>query len=466
MENTSSKPDSVASSLSENRRGYAVRYTGNGEFAKHYPALQHLPYILDSRPGYHRLGNGYITDRGLGLWPPAQNGKITGVIPAPISMHNYSEWLANFLEWADIRNIPIEKCDYAAHVAGRYQKEMLSGFWSRTGEGLSAKTINLRVQTACDFLSWMADKGKREPFQVPYSVTSVDIGSVVSSVGHLRKTVRARKGKVREKTRELHMPTDAEVQAWLGGIDSKFGPTAELLCESILLTAIRREEAACLRTNTLPENPKDWLIANPLQPQDKQQVQITLKFGTKGPSYGIDHGDKIGPEQDILIPLSLARRWHEYRRTTRNKAFARWIKDAKGPARLARAKESVHLFLRESDGARINAHHLYHIWTGVALSVQGWSPHKGRHWWACTLLWRELKKHENIGPITNETAAALLESTALSIIRLQIQPQLRHMQASTTMLYLRWAMRMLGVPVTLRKNAGDAKETKQQGREH
>ncbi len=464
MDNTTNKAISTAPAHQIIPRSYAVTYTSTGKFSQRYPTLKHLPFILDSRPGYDRLGNAYLIDRGLGLWGPELRGEaLEGRIPAPKTIHNYAQWLANFLEWAELRNIPLEKCDYATHIAGRYQTEMLKGLWSRAGTPLKATTVNLRVQAACDFLTWMADKGKREAFTVPFSIKSIKVGSAVSSVGHLHKTVRARKGKVRAKTKSLHMPNDAAVNAWLKRVDSKFGATAELLCESILLTGIRREEAVCLRTDTLPENQKDWPIANPSAPQDKQQVRITLKFGTKGPCYGMDHGDKIGPEQDILIPLTLALRWHEYRRNTRNKAFACWVKDFKGKARIERAAESVHLFLRESDGARFKAGYLYSIWVGVERPIEGWSPHKARNWWACSVLWRELKKHECIVQVSDETATALLESTALSIIRLQIQPQLRHAQDSTTMLYLRWVMNMLGVPVTLDTDDGDLAETEEEG---
>ncbi|WP_197386312.1 hypothetical protein [Ralstonia pseudosolanacearum] len=150
-----------------------------------------------------------------------------------------------------------------------------------------------------------------------------------------------------------------------------------------------------------------------------------------------------------MIPLSLALRWDEYRRTARNQAFSQWMKGVKGTARMTRARQCVHLFLRDSDGARIKGTQLYSAWTGVELPIDGWSPHQGRHWWACSVLWRELKKHEDIALVSNETIAALLESSAMSVIRLQIQPQLGHAHDSTTMIYLRWVMDMLGVPVSL-----------------
>ena len=97
---------------------------------------------------------------------------------------------------------------------------------------------------------------------------------------------------------------------------------------------------------------------------------------------------------------------------------------------------------------RFKGPELYRAWAGVELPIEGWSPRQGRHWWACSVLWRELKKHQNTVHLSNETAAALLESTALSIIRLQIQPQLGHAQDTTTMVYLRWVIDMIGVPVS------------------
>jgi integrase len=125
------------------------------------------------------------------------------------------------------------------------------------------------------------------------------------------------------------------------------------------------------------------------------------------------------------------------------------MKRVKGAARVALAKSAVHLFLRASDGMQFKGPELYNAWTGALPPINGWSPHQGRHWWACSVLWRELKKHQHTPHLSNETTAALLENTALSIIRLQVQPQLGHANEATTMVYLRWVMDMLAVPASL-----------------
>ena len=410
-----------------------------------------LPCIFDSRPGYHRLASRYLIDRGLGVWDPVTHGKRAKFAPNRQSMSNYADWLVNFLEWADTRDINIESCDYATHVHGRYQSEMLQGIWSRDGEPLSAQTVNLRVQQACDFLSWMAQKGYRTTFEVPVDVVTVKTGGSSSAISHTGMEVMVRKGKVRKNKRRLRMPNDNQVRSWLDRVYARCGETKGLMCETVLLTAMRREEVACFRVDTLPENPSEWHMSNPEAPRAEQRVLVAIKYGTKGPTYGTSHGDKIGPERSIWIPLEFAERLHQYRGSARVKALRAYVNGAKNLAqKRERIANSVHLFLDDQSGVRINAKALYDAWTCVELPYLGWSPHLGRDWWACSVLWRELKKHERLAAMgTSEISAALLESSAMSIIRLQIQPQLGHARDSTTMIYLQWVADMLGVNIAV-----------------
>jgi integrase len=444
-------------------RSYTVNYSNSESvFCTRYPALAHLPFILDSRPGYHRLGNNFLTERGLGVWSTAATPESAQVaIPTPRTMSTYAEALVNFLEWAETRKVPLETCDYTAHLVNRYQPEMQAGQWSGSGQGLESTTVNLRVHVATEFLSWMSAKGLRTSFSVPYVMKTVPAYSGVDSKGHQGKKVRSRKGKAPAKTTILNMPQPSELAIWLKRIKTKFDATSELICESVVLTAMRREELACMRVDTLPMDRREWRIANPEAPLHAQTVSITIKMGVKGSFYGMDHGDKIGPTRTILIPLTLALRWDEYRRTHRNKAFTKWISGFKGTARIKRAKQSVHLFLREEDGKRFTGKDFYNVWTGVELPVPGWSPHKGRHWWACFVLWREMKK---LKPFDKEIPTAILEGSALSIIRMTIQPQLGHADESTTMIYLKWVMNMLSVAVTL--DAAEDEESESWGEIH
>lgn len=414
--------------------------------------VAHLPCIFDNRPGYHRLSSQYLIDRGLGLWSPKTRGGAQRVErPSAQTIKNYADWLANFLEWAEVRGVDLATCDYTEHLHDRYQAEMLKGIWSRDNSPLSPNTINPRVQQACDFLTWMADKGHREPFGIPTETVRRRFGRSTSSVGHRSHDVVVRKGKVRKNKRRLRMPTDVEVGAWLKRVYAEFGDAKGLMCEMVLLTALRREEVSCWRMDTLPEHRRDWHISNPLAPREDQRVLVEVKYGTKGTNYGEDHGDKVGPARSIWVPLVFAERLDEYRNKHRNAALKKWVKSAPTLAeQRERAKDTVHLFLDEETGERIKAKRLYEAWTGVDLPFDGWSPHLGRDWWACSTLWKEMKKHDHIRTLDASTATALLESTAMSIIRLQIQPQLGHAHDSTSMIYLQWIADMVGVNLSIR----------------
>lgn len=415
--------------------------------------VAHLPFILDSRPGYHRPSSRYLIDRGLGIWDPVTRGKgLKGTAPTDVTIKDYADWLINFLEWAETRKVDLLTCEYAAHIQQRYQKEMLSGIWSRDGVGLSPTTVNLRVQQACDFLMWMADKGLRKPFDVTTETVFVKSRRATSSVGHQGTPKEVRQGKVRQNKRRLRMPSDEQLWAWLERVYKRFGPTKGLMCEAVLLTAMRREEIACWRIDTLPLDRKDWHVNRSDAPKSEQRVLVTIRFGTKGPGYGADHGDKIGPERSLWIPLVFAERLDDYRKKKdgRSAALKRWVNSASTLAeQRRRVADSVHLFRDEDTGERLSAKQLYHAWTGVERPYKGWSPHLGRDWWACSTLWKEVQEREKLRPLRNGELEPQLESAAQTVIRLIIQPQLGHTDGDTTMIYLQWFMDQIASNLTI-----------------
>lgn len=424
--------------------GYTVYYsdeilTTKAGFGK----VARLPCILDSRPGYHRLGSRYLLDRGLGAWPKTDWGGNAS-LPTDQTMRNYANWLANFLEWADTRHIDLTACTYAEHVFGRYQSEMFKGLWSRDGHPLSARTINLRIDLACSFLEWMAAQGYRPLFNVPRKPAKFRSLQPTNWITSRNTDVLVREGKLRLNKRRLRMPTDDQVKNWLARVYEKFGYSKGLMCETILLTAVRREEIASWRYDTLPESRTDWHISKIDAPHSDQMVLVNIRFGAKGSSYGYDHGDKVGPERNIWIPLHLAERIHEYRRKLRNPALKVWVRSARTTAeQRRRVVETVHLFLDEKTGKRITSKQLYNCWTGVELPFAGWSPHLGRDWWACSILWMEVAKHERLLSHDTHNSTAILESAAMTVIRFKIQPQLGHAYEGTTMIYLQWIIDMI-----------------------
>lgn len=247
-------------------------------------------------------------------------------------MRSYSHALSNALEWAETRGIDLVRSDYTSTLIGRYQEEMLSGIWSAENRPLGPVTVNIRVQVALWYQMWAADKGLREPFVIPTVTRTYVAGSHYKSKSHEIKLVHSRKGKVKENKRMLAFPAQEQIQAWLKQVYERHtvGKTEGLIAELILNTAIRREEAACWRLDTLPLDPKDWQIKNADEPEDYQSVLVTLRYGTKGKEYGIDeYGDKIGPPGTIEVPLWIARRIHEYRNTDRPLALKLLLKKGK-----------------------------------------------------------------------------------------------------------------------------------------
>lgn len=438
---------------------YSVKTSPKGgAFSSRYPAIAHIPWITGPTGSYHRASNSFLLEWGIGVWDRA-NKSSEGYdvevkrVPTPRSTITYAECLVNLLEWADLRGLDLTKCSYSSHISGQYQQEMFDGIWSSTGQPLAPNTINLRVTVASEYLLWMHSKGMRAAYSVPSTERTISYSSQASAGFQIKKTIRVRANKVREKSRPLAMPADETIKKWLETTYERTGQTLGLAIETILHTAMRREEVASLPVNVIPEDPSAWSIVNPIAPPHSQQILISISAGVKGQKFGqTPQGLKIGPARDILVPLWLANKWNHHRRTVRLKSFAKWMQGHIGKNRIERAQEGAHLFLSEITGAKLTGPQLYHAWRKVPLGEDWdkkslrWAPHDGRHWWACAVLYRELKLEFRIGTINNETAAKLLDRTALSVIELQIQPQLGHVDKKTTMMYLMWIRRMVGVP--------------------
>lgn len=441
--------------------GFKVVYANKEALvASGFAALTYQPFLLDPQSGYARLPNRFLIDRGLGYWEPKWRGtKRNPIPPSRISMKNFARWLANALEWADTRSIDLMRGDYVSDLIGRYQQEMLRGIWSADDRPLAAETVNSRVQIALEFQMWAADKGLREPFVIPTTTTTYIAGSHDNSRSHEVKVVQSRKGKVKVNKRTLSFPSVEEIEAWRERVHQRsvVGATEGLIVDLILNTAIRREEAACWRVDTLPLDPKGWTIANPDQPEEVQSVIVTISYGAKGKQYGIDeHGDKIGPEGEIHIPLWIAKRLHGYRNKERLIALKQRLKGVKPVEARRIMEETVHLFLNPVTGLRYKGDQIYAFWSRVQ-GPEHWSPHLGRDWWACRYLEERMKQHaaliEQVLKMPNisieHPIVLALRDTAMTVIQMEIKPQLRHASSRTTEIYLHWLFAKVRVPLTM-----------------
>ena len=428
-----------------------------------FAVIQPLPEVLASR-GFEHAGdlpvimgeggtkfdpdaNEFLYERCLGYWPPVVGGQQPPVTPR--SQRTYAHALADFLSYAATRNLDLTTIDYVRHVYGRYQSEMLSGTWSVSKRALSPNTVNARVDRACEYLTWLGDKGRRSQFLVPTEEVEVEFGSPRSASSATR-TVHSRKGRARRRRKELRLPTDRELGAWLADLERRHGSAVALACELVLQTAIRKAELIGWRVDTIPRSERDWAIANPTARPEDQHIVVTICYGAKGGISGVVDGDKLGPEREILVPLTLARRLREYQQKARGRALLELKKQFKG-AELAKHMSNPHLFLDERTGLPINYDRVTNCWRNVdALPFKGWSPHGGRHWWSCMKLWRQLKLMEADLKARGEGAGRSLMVMAGDIIDLEIKPQLGHVDRATTLRYIRWVARQFGVALPTR----------------
>lgn len=413
-----------------------------------------VPFIQDSTLDYHQLGSRFLIDRALAKWPkPAR--EIT-----PTSLRTIAAALCNYLDWCDARTVDPITAEYLPVLIGRYQREMTEGTWSASGDGLSAVTINQRVDVALEIQQWAAYQGLRPDVEIPTKTITRERHSRGSSGRRETDKVEVRKGKKRIPIRTLGMPSEEAVGSWLQRIYSKpvVGNTEGLMCETVLETAIRKSEVAGLRKDFLPEDPVEWPIVDRAVAPEHQMVYVIIRYGSKGPKYGKDHGDEIGPEQTIRMPMKLALRLHHYRNTERPKAIIVAMKKSKTGAEQKRIRDNtVHLFINPKTGQRYTPSRVYSAWISVPLPQQGWTVHHGRHFWACATLWRAMISYKklleealekNLDPIT----ITLFKSDAMSVIELQIQSQLRHASRETSMIYLQWLAERLGVALDLHQN--------------
>lgn len=376
-------------------------------------------------------------------------------------MKDYADWLCNALEWAEARSVDLMTCDYVTVLIWRYQEEMIKGVWSAENRKLLANTVNARVQIALEYGMWARDKGLRDAFVIPTTTRRVVVGSHKNSRSHEVKEVESRLGKVKVNKRVLSIPTHDEIKDWRQRVKEYpgSGETDVLIVDLILNTAIRREEAACWRVDTLPLDPRDWKILNPSQAEEYQNVSVTLFNGTKGQQLGIDEfSDKIGPEGEIHVPLWLAKRLHKYRENERVTALMKKLKTGRTVLEQKQLqKQSVHLFLQPQTGERYNGEAIYTLWSRRVPGPPHWSPHRGRHWWACTHLEERMEQHTelikkvlatpNINP--ENPLVLQLRDTAQTVIQMEILPQLRHANSGTTERYLQWLFNKLRMPLSM-----------------
>lgn len=438
------------------RYGYQIHYTdplllGSRGFGK----VAGIPCIFDPTPRFHRLSSEFLIDRALGYWNPTTRGsEITPIPPTTASIKNYAERLCNLLDWCELKCLDFLSLKYSDDLIGQYQKDMLDGSWSRDGSPLSENTVNVRVDAAVDLMNWCVDKGYRGKFNVPKRTHTYSDSPDWKARGKCR--VDARLGKARRKQKRLCFPPEEEIRKWRKGIADRpeRGPVEYLIIDLIMETAIRREEAACWRVDAIPFDESEWNIVDPDVSDADRILLVEIRYGAKGKEYGRDHGDKIGPMGIIRVPYLLAKRINHYRVGLRNSSLEKKIKTGTTIKNQLKIRgNAVHLFLRPDTGERYSSADIYEFWRRVK-RPSGWSPHRARDYWACSLLMLRIQQYkELLAEISmrgyDQSMLAIFKMNCESVIQLEIRPQLRHATSNTSMVYLQWAADKFGLNLNL-----------------
>lgn len=363
--------------------------------------------------------------------------------PTRQSLATYGRHLTNFLEWCEARRKSWTELDYKVDIVDGYQADMLSGRWSAAGVELGKKTVNGRVGEACTFLVWAVSRRFRRPFKILSYQQRYVSETAVSSVGHQQREVQARVGKVRTDPQKLTLPEVATVTRWMKSVQVERGPTKALMCELILRTGIRREECVQWRLVTLPKTRSEWR-------QRGRMVMVTVEYGAKGQKTRDSYGDEKGPAREIEIPVDLAERLHHYATVTRAAQRNKYVSLTSDIAeRRKRFNENPRqLFLSDHTCEPVSAASLYNAWTSVSGTFDCWSPHLGRHYWACQTLVEEIRvQQQTMRAGASALSNSWIYGTAQDVLLMKLQPQLGHISKETSLTYVRWVCRAMGMDV-------------------
>lgn len=380
-----------------------------------YKSVAHVPVIFDSNGRYCREHNRYLRERARLEWHPAGGADV----PRGRTLSNIAERLLNFVLWCEARGMEWRAAKYDDVLS--YQNEQLAGKWSRTGSRLRPSTVNQRADEATSFLRWAADRLLRPPFEVKTIVRSV--GTKLKYGPKIVRIGRAKEDAVSLDTSSFVLPTPEEIREWLAAVGRKRGRAKMLACKFIMHTGARRMEVEAVTV-------EQWPAAKDIAYRRSRGLAfVPMRLvATKG-----------GRPRTIKIPLDFAdevRNWIDSKRRTH--AY-RYIK--------LHNKETKRLFLSDhpaGHGRPISAQTIYRCFSEVSPRPRGWSPHKGRHTFACLWILHALRLDAmERGGLSAMPADWVMNRGEFWLKSLQ--RQFGHMSSDTTEKYLHWLVHACGI---------------------
>jgi site-specific recombinase XerD len=396
-----------------------------------YVSVAHIHYFLWDDLTYAEEPSRFLREMALGEWHP-QNRSADPVAGTAAQAENSVDTLANalvnFLTYLEVHRRDWRTVSYQ-DLLDRYQKHMRSGEWSTLRDdnnrrlGLQPSTINQRVDAATNFLLWAADRGLRGNFRIP-----LERSRVPESARRIERPQGGSRVKVRQNPQQLTLPSVVELGEWIEDVLLKHGPTKALACRSIVETGMRLEETASFRA---------WQVPDPDDLDPDMPASMQIFYGTKG-QREIGDVELKGKSRTLRFEHSFLVILHDYKRLLRAKITAN------RPADVPKSD----IFFLANDGSPLGKQAIYRAFTDSdRLPYKGWSPHAGRHAFACMILLRlidEDARRNATLPERMPRGALMLQTEGL--IKTYIRPLLGHVSDRTTERYLQWIANQIYLP--------------------
>lgn len=415
--------------------------------ALNYPKLAYCPFLIDIvDSSYPPEPNQYLRERALSEWIPRLGQSSVRKGQARVltvkSRETIARRICEFLRWCRAKNKDWRNIDYLNDLLGEWQPSLLDGTASFSKKKLCASTVNAFIGEAVYFLTWAADRGYRNSFDVLLNKAHISISKGNNSRSVEQKEIDTRVGAVRLPPQRVILPTDKQVEKWLRQVYLLRGPVKALACETIIRTGLRISECNQLLVTDIPKKidgqwRKEWL--------DSGEVPVLVHRGNKGPKTSSGSLESTQPRQ-VYLPIDLADRIDKYINEGRSTLMMRAIYSIKDKALRERRMREVkpsRLWIGEKSGLPFTNHMLYKSWKNVPACPEGWHPHEGRSFFAVETIVRYMQDMMEHYKITEIGRVGWLDGIMLGQIRIILSPLLGHVSDSTTQLYLRGAKQRL-----------------------
>ena len=405
-----------------------------------YASVAHVPFLIRDDGFYPALANRYLRARSLLEWPlqlgtssepskPTKPTRSTRRFQTLASCVGLGGRLKQFLEWVDAHAIDIAEIDFAG--ISKWQEGLSDGRSSASGKALQPATINLYINEACYYLTWLSliprdDKGHhvRGPFEITTSERR-------STGGNLMSLGPVRASRLPHSRRSIQLPLDAEVARWMRALRIRAEVKA-MIAEVILDSGMRISEANQMEVTTLPER-SAWTPVG-------GRIHFWISKGVKGAKITADSIIAVR-SREISLSTDVADKVDRYRAFARETQIRRWIRAGESLAEQTRRARNrpKRLWLSETSNMPFANQQIRHAWRTTTHCPKDWHPHQGRTWFAVEMLVR-FAQNAHASRQSDIPDFAWLDSVIRNQIELLIRPALGHMSVETTKLYLRAAL--------------------------